>query len=387
MSSGFDYRKFFVMYVDDEAQSLKYFRKGFEKDFRIITAENTAAALEILASQGQEIGVLMTDQRMPGAPGTELLNQAKQMCPEITRILVTAYSDLDTAVDSVNEGGAFRYLTKPWDMRELKGVLLRAMEFFLLQRDRNQLVREKMLASQRIVTMDRLRSIATYLGAHSQGCPQLASGLRDYAAAAHVVDCAQIQLDSSGTTDLWNLTRHESVGLIQMMQQLQTPVAIRGSATTDFVDWRTTFDQCSGRHPGAENQLNIPAGVATQADPKLAAALADCLVRACSRYPKSSLQLKDENGAAAMQVSFSLGEPSEQLRDLFSLVNGGQDTSADLLDAFLAIAAMGGEVIGKSVDANALQLSFAVGSGTATTPSTGFDAELFERMFSAIEEA
>ena len=94
MSSGFDYRKFFVMYVDDEAQSLKYFRKGFEKDFRIITAENTAAALEILAKQGQEIGVLMTDQRMPGAPGTELLNQAKQMYPEVTRILVTAYSCL-----------------------------------------------------------------------------------------------------------------------------------------------------------------------------------------------------------------------------------------------------------------------------------------------------
>ena len=125
----------------------------------------------------------------------------------------------------------------------------------------------------------------------------------------------------------------------------------------------------------------------TQADPKLAAALADCLVRACSRFPKSSLQLKDENGAAAMQVSFSLGEPSERLRDLFSLVNGGQDTSADLLDAFLAIAAMGGKAVGKSVDANTLQISLTVGSHAVTTPSTGFDAELFERMFSAIEEA
>ena len=215
MSSGFDYRKFFVMYVDDETQSLKYFRKSFDRDFRIVTAENSNAALEILASQGQEIGVLITDQRMPGALGTELLTQTKQLYPEITRILATAYSDLDTAVEAVNEGGAFRYLTKPWNMDELKGVLLRAMEFFLLQRDRNQLIQEKMLVSQRIVTMDRLRSIATFLSSDSQGCPQLASGLRDYAATANAADCSQIQLDSSKNTDLWNLTRQESVRLIE----------------------------------------------------------------------------------------------------------------------------------------------------------------------------
>ena len=385
MSSGFDYRKFFVMYVDDEAQSLKYFCKNFEKDFRIITAENTAAALEILGDRGQEIGVLMTDQRMPGAPGTELLNQAKQMYPEVTRILVTAYSDLDAAVDSVNEGGAFRYLTKPWNMRELKGVLLRAMEFFQLQRDRNQLVREKMLVSQRIITMDRLRSMATFLGSDSRGCPQLASGLRDYAAAANTADCARVQLDSSATTDLWNLTRLESVRLIQAMQDLQTPAAIRQTSSTDLMDWQIVFEQYAGQHPSVKDQLDIQTGAASQCDPKLAAAFANCLVQACSRFPESRLQLKDETGGTVVQVVFPLNE--SPVRDLFSLVNGDQDSSADLLDAFLAIAAMGGGAGGKCVDANALQLSFSVGKDAATTPSSGFDTELFERMFSTIEEA
>lgn len=386
MSSGFDYRKFYVMYVDDEAQSLKYFRKNFEKNFRVLTAENTDAALEILANQGQEIGVLMTDQRMPGASGTELLNQTKQLYPEITRILVTAYSDLDTAVDSVNEGGAFRYLTKPWDMRELKGVLLRAMEFFLLQRDRNQLVREKMLVSQRIITMDRLRSMATYLGSDSRGCPQLASGLQGYAATATAADCAHVQLDSSGTTDLWNLTRQESVRLIQAMQQLKTPMAIREAASTELIDWRLTFDQWAGKHPGVEAQLDIPAGVTTQCDPKLATAFAESLGRSCLRFPESKLQLTEENGAAVIRVVFPLGESPDR-RDLFSLVNGDQDSSADLLDSFLAMAAMGGSAVGKCLEANALQLSFTVGKDPATAPSSGFDAELFERMFSAVEEA
>ena len=387
MSSGFDYRKFYVMYVDDEAQSLKYFQKNFEKDFRIVTAENTDAALEILARDGQEIGVLMTDQRMPGASGTELLNQTKELYPEITRILATAYSDLDTAVDSVNEGGAFRYLTKPWNMRELKGVLLRAMEFFLLQRDRNQLVRDKMLVSQRIITMDRLRSMATFLGADSSGCPQLASGLQGYAVTATTADCSQVQLDSYGNTDLWNLTRRESVRLIQAMQQLQTPVSCRGAAPTNLVDWRITFDQCAGQYPGVGDQLNVPAGVTTQCDPKLASVLADCLLRACSHFPESRLQVKDENGAAAMQAVFQLGESPDRVRDLFAVMNGEQDLSADLLDAFLATAAMGGSTVAKRVDPKALQVIFDVGKDSAATPSSGFDVELFERMFSAVEEA
>ena len=386
MSSGFDYRKFYVMYVDDEAQSLKYFRKNFEKDFQVITAENTAAALEILADRGQEIGVLMTDQRMPGAPGTELLNQTKQLYPEITRILVTAYSDLDAAVDSVNKGGAFRYLTKPWDMRELKGVLLRAMEFFLLQRDRNQLIREKMLVSQRIVTMDRLRSIATFLGSDSQSCPQLASGLAAYAATANAADCEHVQLNSSGTTDLWNFTRHESVRLIQAMQQLQTPAAIREPAPVEPIDWRVVFEQCVGQQTGLQGQLDISPSVTTHCNPKLATALGDCLVQACSHFPESKLQVKDHNGHAVVQVEIPLNDSPDQLRELFSLVNGDQDSSADLLDAFLAITAMGGSVTKRSIEGNTLRLAFTAGSDSAQVPESGFDAELFERMFSAVEE-
>ena len=272
-------------------------------------------------------------------------------------------------------------------MDELKGVLLRAMEFFLLQRDRNQLIQEKMLVSQRIVTMDRLRSIATFLSSDSQGCPQLASGLRDYAATANAADCSQIQLDSSKNTDLWNLTRQESVRLIEAMQRLQAPVAIRESSSTEPVDWRDVFNQCANRYSGVEARLNISTDVTTQGDRKLATAFADCLVRACLHFPESSLQLKDENGAAMVQVEIRWGESSDKGRDLFSLVNGDQDSSTDLLDAFLAIAAMGGETVGKSVDANALHLSFTIKSDSITAPSSGFDVELFERMFSTIEEA
>lgn len=388
MSSGFDYRKFFVMYVDDETQSLKYFRKNFESQFRIITAEDADAALAILAEQGQEIGVLITDQRMPGKSGTELLTQTKQMHPKITRILATAYSDLDTAVESVNEGGAFRYLTKPWDLRELKGVLMRAMEYSLLQRDRDQLIREKMLVSQQIITMDRLRSIATFLGSDSRDYPQLASGLQAYLASANAAGCAQVKLDSSDTTDLWSLTRRESVCLIQAMQQLKTLVAIRQNSPAEPVDWRTAFEQSASQHPGVKDQLDMQAGATTQCNAKLAAAFADCIVRACASLPAARFQLKDSSGVSKMQLELPLSE-SERLADLFSLVNGSPNSSADLLDAFLAMSAMGGKTVGKCADSNRsiLQLSFTVEKAPAVSQADGFDAELFERMFSTIEEA
>lgn len=386
MSSGFDYRKFCVMYVDDEAQSLKYFQKNFQRDFRIITAENTDAALEILAKQGREIGVLMTDQRMPGAPGTELLNKTRQQYPEITRILVTAYSDLDTAVDSVNEGGAFRYLTKPWDMRELKGVLLRAMEFFLLQRDRNQLVREKMVVSQQMITMDRLRSVATFLGAAAADCPSLASGFRDYAVVASHANCARVQLDSSATTDLWNLTRLESVRLIQTMQALGTPHVVRDDVPTETIDWRAAFDKCAGQFPGSGAKLEIPAGVTTEGNPDLATVLIDSLLRAVVKFPDSKLTLRDDSGTAVIEVMFAAADNDSGLRKLFARVIADVDTSIDLLDAFLAIAAMGGCASGTRVESG-LQLNFAVGGNAPAASTSGFDTELFERVYSVIEEA
>jgi len=75
-------------------------------------------------------------------------------------MLTTAYSDLDSAIDAVNSGAIFKYVVKPWDLRELRGCLLRGMEFFLLQQERDTLLREKMSVLQRLVVTDRVRSLA-----------------------------------------------------------------------------------------------------------------------------------------------------------------------------------------------------------------------------------
>ncbi len=155
----YDYKKFAILYVDDEEKSLKYFTRAFEDQFRIYTAINAQEGLKVLEEHGEEIGVLMTDQRMPGEKGVWLLEKARQLRPRMIRILATAYSDMDAAIAAVNTGAIYKYITKPWDPPQLESTLKRALEFFVVQRERDHLLREKMSVLHNLMMADRIVSL------------------------------------------------------------------------------------------------------------------------------------------------------------------------------------------------------------------------------------
>jgi two-component system, probable response regulator PhcQ len=159
MQSIYDYKKFGVLYVDDEEKSLKYFTRAFEDQFRILTAPNAQEGFKLLEEHRDEIGVLMTDQRMPGEKGVWLLEKARQLRPRIIRILATAYSDMDAAIAAVNTGSIYKYITKPWDPPQLEATLKRALEFFIVQRERDHLLREKMSVLHNLMLADRIVSL------------------------------------------------------------------------------------------------------------------------------------------------------------------------------------------------------------------------------------
>src|SRR6188472_2760519 len=98
MHNLYEYKKYSILYVDDEEKSLKYFARAFEDEFRIFTAANGHDARILLEEHKDEIGLLMTDQRMPGEKGVQLLEKARQLRPRIVRILATAYSDMEAAI-------------------------------------------------------------------------------------------------------------------------------------------------------------------------------------------------------------------------------------------------------------------------------------------------
>lgn len=100
-----------VLYVDDEDMARKYFGRAFGNEYRVLTAPGVDAALALLGEH--DVDVLITDYRMPGRAGGELLREVERAWPGLVRILVTAYADKDVLLETVNGGDVFRVLEKP----------------------------------------------------------------------------------------------------------------------------------------------------------------------------------------------------------------------------------------------------------------------------------
>ena len=156
---NYDYNKFAVLYVDDEEKSLVSFTRAFGDTFRIFTASNAQDGFKLIQERGDEIGILMTDQRMPGEKGVWLLENARKLRPRILRILVTAFTDMDAAIEAVNSGAIYKYVSKPWDPAQLELNLRQGLEFFMVQLERDQLLHEKMSVLRNMMIADRIVSL------------------------------------------------------------------------------------------------------------------------------------------------------------------------------------------------------------------------------------
>ncbi len=139
-----------IVYVDDEKGNRVVFEQSLAADFTIETFAEGALALERL-EQGN-VGVLVTDMRMPTMDGEELLRIAKERFPKVMRIVVTAYSDIDPILRAINDGLVARYIVKPWVRSELIQVLRWALEAFVFGRDSDALHR-RLLETERLATL------------------------------------------------------------------------------------------------------------------------------------------------------------------------------------------------------------------------------------------
>ena len=148
-----------ILFIDDEQMARKYFAKAVSKDFNVLTAANVSEAREILEHDADRIGVLVTDQRMPDENGVVLLKHAREYYPHIVRLLTTAYSDLGDAIEAINSGEILRYIHKPWNLPELQAELKHAMRFFELQKENQELMREKLNVIQRMIEVNRVRDL------------------------------------------------------------------------------------------------------------------------------------------------------------------------------------------------------------------------------------
>lgn len=115
-----------VLFVDDEARVLTAMRAMFRRDYEVLIANSGAEALELLREH--DVDVIVSDQRMPGMTGVEVLREAREIAPRAVRILLTGYADLAAIENAINEAEVFRYLMKPCPRDQLREVVELAID-------------------------------------------------------------------------------------------------------------------------------------------------------------------------------------------------------------------------------------------------------------------
>ena len=116
-----------ILIVDDEPDNLDLLYRTFHRDYKVLRAESGPEALKLLERVG-EVAVIISDQRMPQMSGTEFLSLTAAQYPDVIRIILTGYTDVEDLVEAINSGKVFKYVTKPWDAEKLKALVSQAVD-------------------------------------------------------------------------------------------------------------------------------------------------------------------------------------------------------------------------------------------------------------------
>lgn len=127
-----------VLIVDDETKVLSALRRLLHKEaFAVVTTDSPEEALRLL--QGGPYAVVLADQRMPGMEGTRLLEKACQSSPDTVRVMLTGYADVHAAMEAINRGAVYRFITKPWNDEELRQVVRQGVSQYELVMENRRL--------------------------------------------------------------------------------------------------------------------------------------------------------------------------------------------------------------------------------------------------------
>jgi len=130
-----------LLLLDDEENILRALSRVLRRDgYQILTARNAADAFALLAKY--DVHVILSDQRMPEMNGTEFLSRVKDLYPATVRIVLSGYTDLKSVTDAINQGAIYKFLTKPWDDKELRTTIAQAFQHhdLIMKKDESPVV-------------------------------------------------------------------------------------------------------------------------------------------------------------------------------------------------------------------------------------------------------
>lgn len=143
-----------ILLVDDEEEIGAALARLLRRDgYKILRAKNAKEGLALLAEQ--EVGVVISDQRMPEMTGVEFLTQVKELYPNTIRIVLSGYADIDAVMDAINRGAIYKFFTKPWDNETLRAEVLEAFRHYELILEKELLMHEIQLANNLLAEVNQ----------------------------------------------------------------------------------------------------------------------------------------------------------------------------------------------------------------------------------------
>lgn len=128
-----------ILIVDDELEITKALVRQFKRNYTVFSATNAADALRIMETN--EVQVIISDQRMPDITGVEFFTSLKTTFPDVIKLILTGYTDIEAAISAINHGQVFRYITKPWNPDELNSIIHEAFEKYELVATKKELIK------------------------------------------------------------------------------------------------------------------------------------------------------------------------------------------------------------------------------------------------------
>ncbi|RME29631.1 MAG: response regulator [Deltaproteobacteria bacterium] len=138
-----------ILFVDDEANVLNALRRTLRKEpYEIFLAQSAEEAFDILREN--DIDLVVSDHLMPSMDGLTFLKKVRELYPSVIRVILTGHADLQMAIEAINEGEVFRFLTKPWMDVELKMTLKHIFDYIDLRRE-NQVLLDTLRKQQKFI--------------------------------------------------------------------------------------------------------------------------------------------------------------------------------------------------------------------------------------------
>ena len=183
-----------LLVVDDEPDLVQSVQDLLRFEYRVLGATRATEGLKML--EREKVDIVMTDQRMPEMTGVEFLKTLRENYPDTTRLLFTAYADIEAVTDAINQGNVYRYISKPWEPHELRDVLRQAVEHHDLLAERKRLLlelqeknRQLETANFELLQANELKKGFIRVASHELRTPlTIVMGLTDLAQRANVSD-------------------------------------------------------------------------------------------------------------------------------------------------------------------------------------------------------